>query len=372
MNIVFVTSFLDPEHGTGTAERTRRLAIQLAALGCKCSIISMDGKAWLREFSAAQIDVFLTGKLGRRFPVPLPHPINIWRIVRSADVVHIMGYWYFLAALVSLIARLAGKPFALCPAGELAAAFRGAPWKKIYYRLFGRTMIARAASIITITERERQEVMQTEYLPSTRFMISPNGIAPALAPGQHSLVVPTGPFILFLGRLARIKGPDLLIEAFKKIASTWPEVRLILAGPDFGMRMELERRVHSLGLDGRVKFLGFVDEQTRQYLCLTAAFLAVPSRSEVMSMVALEAAALGTPVLLTDRCGFDEIQEVGGGLVVSADTNGLAMGLTKMLGEGGNLPFMGERLQGFVLREYAWPKVAAHLRDHLARLARAA
>jgi glycosyltransferase involved in cell wall biosynthesis len=100
-----------------------------------------------------------------------------------------------------------------------------------------------------------------------------------------------------------------------------------------------------------------------------AAFLAIPSRSEVMSMVALEAAAMGTPVLLTDRCGFDEVQEVGGGLVVAADVENLAAGLQKMIAEARNRTAMGERLRAFVLAQYAWPRVAGQLRHHLAQLA---
>jgi glycosyltransferase involved in cell wall biosynthesis len=122
-------------------------------------------------------------------------------------------------------------------------------------------------------------------------------------------------------------------------------------------------------MQGRVAFLGFVDETTRQYLYKNAAFLVIPSRSEVMSMVALEAAAQGTPVLLTDRCGFNEVEEVGGGLVVSADVESLAAGLTKMLGETRNGVPMGERLQAFVLDQYAWPRIAGQLKQHLAHLA---
>src|SRR5207248_2789727 len=82
---------------------------------------------------------------------------------------------------------------------------------------------------------------------------------------------------------------------------------------------------------------------------------------EVMSIVALEAAAMGTPVLLTDRCGFDEVAEIGGGLVVPADQGALAHGLATMLCDLIALQGMGERLRSFVLSRYAWPTVARQL-----------
>ena len=86
-------------------------------------------------------------------------------------------------------------------------------------------------------------------------------------------------------------------------------------------------------------------------------------------MVALEAAATGTPVLLTDRCGFDEVEQIGGGLVVSADIDGLAAGLAKMLDDGTDLHLMGEKLRSFVLTRYAWADVARQLRSYLAQAA---
>ncbi len=371
MNVVLVTLWLDPKRGAGTAERTRRLARHLAGLDCKCSIIAVAGTAWLSELNQAGVAVYLTGHIGCRFPIPLLHPIRIWRLVRGADVIHVMGYWYLLAAFMCFMAHFAGKPFALCPAGELAPAFRSAPWKRLFHRLFGRLMIATAASIIATTSRERDEIVRTDGVAAARIKILPNGIASLNITNSCSLALPAGPFILFVGRLTAIKGPDLLVEAFAKISRSSPNIHLIIAGPDCGMRAYLEAKVDSLRLNRRVTFLGFVDERTRQHLYRHAAFLALPSRSDVMSMVALEAAAMGTPVLLTDRCGFDEVEEIGGGLVVPADIDGLAAGLAKMLDGNSNLPLMGERLRSFVLSRYAWASVALQLRSHLIHLTRA-
>ena len=66
--------------------------------------------------------------------------------------------------------------------------------------------------------------------------------------------------ILFMGRLAPIKGPDLLIEAFAHIADRYPETDLMMVGPDCGMREALVARTEALGLSRRVRFTGFLDE----------------------------------------------------------------------------------------------------------------
>jgi glycosyltransferase involved in cell wall biosynthesis len=368
MNIVFVNVWLDPERGAGTAERTRRLARHLSDLGCVCSIVTMGGSRWHGELTTAGIRVYSCAHLGRRFPIPLVHPLDLWRTIRHSDVVHIMGYWYLLAAFVYLFARLVRKPVIVCPAGELSAFDRRRLHKRLYHRLIGQRMMTGAASIVATTVAERDYIM-TDFgpvLPS--IIVSPNGIALPTAPERNDLRLPEAPFVLFLGRLTAIKGPDLLVEAFAQICNNFPDLHLVVAGPDLGMGRRLEDRVCELGIARRVHFLGFVDEGQRRYLYRKARLLAVPSRSEVMSMVALEAGAMGVPVLLTDRCGFQEVAECSGGLVVAPDQTALASGLASMLSDPTALGAMGERLRSFVLQQYAWPAVACDLLIHFRSL----
>jgi glycosyltransferase involved in cell wall biosynthesis len=134
------------------------------------------------------------------------------------------------------------------------------------------------------------------------------------------------------------------------------------------MRAELERRCRDLGLEQRVKFIGFIDQETRLEAYRRAALLVIPSRSEAMSLVALEAGVVGTPVLLTDRCGFDEIAAIGGGMVVRPVPQDIGNGLTALLSRMDELPAMGERLRRMIRETYSWPAVANRLRAHLESL----
>jgi glycosyltransferase involved in cell wall biosynthesis len=73
-----------------------------------------------------------------------------------------------------------------------------------------------------------------------------------------------------------------------------------------------------------------------------------------MSIVVLEAGLVGTPVLLTDRCGFDEVSTVGGGKVVAATADDLAVGLDSLLTNRSELADMGNRLKSHVQHGYTW------------------
>jgi glycosyltransferase involved in cell wall biosynthesis len=76
-----------------------------------------------------------------------------------------------------------------------------------------------------------------------------------------------------------------------------------------------------------------------------------------MSIVALEAGITGTPVLMTDQCGFNEMSEAGGGMVVPATVEGLEKGLVDMLGNPAALKLRGEKQRAFVSKHFLWDSI---------------
>jgi len=105
--------------------------------------------------------------------------------------------------------------------------------------------------------------------------------------------------VLFVGHLAPVKGPDRLIAAWKAVLEAAPDAALWIvgAGP---LRRRLEARVRQLGLGASVSFLGAKPHREIPGLMRAARCLCLPSRSEGMPNVVLEALACGTPVVATD------------------------------------------------------------------------
>jgi glycosyltransferase involved in cell wall biosynthesis len=73
-------------------------------------------------------------------------------------------------------------------------------------------------------------------------------------------------------------------------------------------------------------------------------------------------------VLLTDRCGFDEVEAIGGGRVVPATVEGLRDGLNAMLNQRTMLAEAGEKLRAYVERNYAWPAIVKKLVSLLSKI----
>lgn len=361
MKVLLGTLSLDAERGGGTAQRTRFLARYLTRAGASCQVIAMENGDLASELRNEGIPVYTTGVLRIPYHLPLLNIAALDRLVQGADVLHLLGYWNLLSVALAWLAHRRGKPYALSAAGEFAGIHSRSRVKHAFHALFGSRMIAGASAIITITPRERAQVIEWFGFPQQSVIVLPNGVEPLASNLTSDRRLPEAPFVLFMGRLAPIKGPDLLIEAFAAIAQRHKDVTLVVAGPDWGLLDDLQKRCAALGLEERIAFTGYLDEPARCEAYQRSLLLVVPSREEAMSLVALEAGVLGRPVLLTDRCGFDQVAAIGGGLVVPATVEGLRDGLDTLLSKRAALGEMGAKLQTYVRWHYSWAALARQL-----------
>lgn len=368
MRVLLVNISLDAKLGGGTAERTRHLALHLAKAGSACEAVAMTGNSWQREFDELGVKSYITGRIGHRFPIPLLNPWRAWRAVRNTDVLHIMGYWNLLSVAMGLLALIGRRPYVLCPAGEFASVDSPRLIMKVFHFLLGRWLIKAASGFIAITDLEQRLIAQVAGVPAASIPVIGNAVVePGPAQQASNVQLPDEPFILFMGRLAPVKGPDFLIQAYldTPAAQCYP---LVMAGPDFGMQQELQAQVDASGLAGRIHFIGFLDEVQRTQVYRQAMMLVIPSRSEAMSLVALEAGVVGVPVLLTDTCGFDQVEQMRGGLIVPASAAGIAQGLEYMLSDLTELRAKGGRLKAFILEHYTWSATVQVMLRHFTRL----
>jgi glycosyltransferase involved in cell wall biosynthesis len=363
-----VNVFIDSRIGGGTGERTFRLSRALAAAGVDTTVLCLDiGLDHARLAALERVRVVRLPCVNRRFLLPGRPYDALERAVSGADVIQLTNHWTLLNALVYRIARRAGKPWIVCPAGSLAPFGRSILLKRVYNAAVGRRMVREAAGLVAITPAEREQFAEYD-VPSDRTWVVPNGVDIEEferhdAEGfRASTGLDCAPFVLFVGRLNPIKGPDLLLEAFARLRPDLERYHLVFAGPDEGLRMELEGRARTLGVQGRVHFAGYLDAERKSSAYHAAELVAVPSRQEAMSIVALEAGACATPVLLTDTCGFPEVAAERGGLVVAPRVEALAEGLEALLGAAGERAAMGMRLHELVRTRYTWAAAAERYR----------
>lgn len=141
--------------------------------------------------------------------------------------------------------------------------------------------------------------------------------------------------VVAAGRFVHVKGFDLLLRAWARVAPDHSRQILTIAG-DGPKRHELETLARDLGVSASVVFPGLLPRTELQARFRTAAAVVVPSREEALGLVALEAMAAGAPVVASDAGGLPELVRPGhtGTLVPREDVPALANGLGEVLHGG--------------------------------------
>lgn len=274
--------------------------------------------------------------------------------------------------LASLVNRL-GMPLVLSPHGTLPHATGRQRIKQLWDRAFGRRLLPAFDTVIALTASETADARALWAasgvpLPDDRVAIVPNGVhledfddLPDPAPFRARWGLGAGPVVLFLGRLHRRKGLQLLVPAFAQATGDQPGARLLIAGPDEGMRATLEALAGEHGVADRVVFTGMLAGADKLAALAAADLFALPAVGEGFSMAVLEAMACGLPVLLTPGCHFPEAAEAGAGLVVTREVDALRDALRDLLAELDRRAAMGRAARALVEAGYTWAGIVSQL-----------
>jgi glycosyltransferase involved in cell wall biosynthesis len=363
LKILHVNHLLDPITGGGTAERTIQLTRFLIKQGAECAVLTLGiGEKIPSESELEGARIFKLTCFNHRYFLYITWPFRVRKLISQFDVVHLMGHWTMLNAAVALSCIHQGKPYVVCPAGALKTFGRSRWLKRAYDSVIGRHIIESASGWIAITEAEKLDFANYGIMPDSVVVI-PNGIDPdqyvESANSEAPVLTKLGltqhdSYLLFLGRLNAIKGPDLLLEAFIQIADKFPELHLVFAGPDSGLMSNLQRFAVKSAAIRRIHFTGYLGGVDKVHALRKALCLVIPSRNEAMSIVVLEAGICGTPVIFTNQCGLDGFADAGAGLMVNVSAESIRDGLIQMLSNLGSLQQSGKRLSEIVREKFLW------------------
>ncbi|NIA06535.1 MAG: glycosyltransferase [Actinobacteria bacterium] len=290
--------------------------------------------------------------------------------LKSSDcVLHQGTTWTHFGLLSAQWARhRKDQPYVIWPRGVLSpAALSISPIrKKVYWSLCMRSWYARARAIVATMPSEVDQITRLGF--RKRIEVIPNAVDTAsLSDGltrpeldQRYPQLRGKQITLSLGRLCPIKGLRHLIDAFSLIKQRFDQVVLVIAGPEeHGYKGKLQTHARSLGLNGSVLFTGRVQGRNKVGLLRSAKVLAMPSDSESFGMSAAEAAACGTPVVLTPQCGIAPfLTGAQAGITVSQQPAQIADAINTLLADDDLSLTMGQNGRQLIQDEFSWPKVA--------------
>lgn len=362
MRILCINNIIDSKSGGGTASRTKQLCKYLAINGHSTEIISLNiGDMSDSIDELHNVEVTLLQPLNSRFFVPRLSEISkMKQSIKEADIVHIMSHWTFLNIIAAYYARKFSIPYIICPAGALRIFGRSKILKYFFNFIFGNYMLKKAGALIAINKDEYAEFLASNFYHKQIISIIPNGIDPLDYIDkdiEKSFYLPETPFILFLGRLNEIKGPDILFEAFSIFANVYPNVSLVYAGPDEGQQSLIIKKAKEAGLSERIHFTGFLTKALKIKTLSKCKMLVIPSRKEAMSIVVLEGAMLKKPVIFTNECGVDDFEKYNIGISVPVSSDEIAKKITMLLDNDSVALKQGIDAYNFTINNYSWDAI---------------
>jgi len=270
-------------------------------------------------------------------------PAPVWRLSRimrqrRIDVVQTTLLWADLVG--PFAAALAKVPVVL---SWETVSHEGDPFHNNFQRRVGyRWAMKWVDVIVPVSEEIKRSLMQRRQIPAEKIRVIHYGVdlkkfrstGRAAGLAKRAEVGATTETILFgvVARLEPPKGHRYLLAALPAVVKKYPQVQLLLIG-DGALRAELETQTRELGLQRHVTFLGARHDVSE--LLNAIDFFILPSVSEGLPNVLLEAMACQKPVLATDVGGIPEIVQHGenGYLVPLGDTPALQNMILRSLAE---------------------------------------
>jgi len=266
----------------------------------------------------------------------------------GVDVVHVHD-WFGTDGAAALAHRLRCPLVMTVHSTEYDRSL-GHPWQHILER--EERGIAAAARVIAVSRHLRHQLIERYHGDPRKVRVIYNAVRPSERLAQ---IDPHRRVVLFVGRLAAMKGVDTFLRAAGRVVPQFPDVLFVIAGEG----SEYSRLLHltaALGIGDQVMFLGKVSDEEREILLAGSSVFVLPSVVEPFGIAALEAMAAGVPVIISKTSGVAEITS-GAFRVDFWDVDEFASRIAELLEYPTLRKAMGEQGRWEALRE-GWPERA--------------
>lgn len=222
-----------------------------------------------------------------------------------------------------------------------------------------------SSEVIVNSNYMKNEVQRLFGLPYDKINVIPNGVNLQLFSNvnidydfRRQYAMDNEKIILYVGRLVYEKGIQNLIAAMPKVLDRYHDSKLIICGRG-GMIDELREQVKYLGIENKVYFAGYCDSKKMQKMYKCADVAVFPSTYEPFGIVAIESMLSGTPTIVSDVGGLNEIIEHGvtGMKSYAGNANSIADSVLALLFDPKLCANISQNAIKKVKENYNWSKI---------------
>lgn len=372
MNILQVIAYFTPQKG-GDVNVCYNLSKQLAKRGHEVTIVTSDHE-FDKEYAAsiekegikvipfhciADISAFLVTPSIRRW---LKYNIN------KFDLIHMHNFRSYQNDVVHQYAMKYRVPYILQAHGFVLPHFAKIQLKKLYDLVWGYKILRDATKAIALTNTEVNQYIEMG-VDEKKIELIPNGIdlsqyrkLPDYG-GLRSQLNINGndKIILFLGRVHKIKGLDLLVDAFADLLRDIKDCKLVIVGPDDGYLPVLKKETVDLGIEDKVLFTGPLYGSNKLKAYVDADVFVLPAVYDCFSVTLLESMACGTSIVTTNN--GDKLDWIHNrtGIVVDYEKTQIKNALYKILKDDSLRKSFGEEGKRLARDIYNWDNIVQKL-----------
>lgn len=220
--------------------------------------------------------------------------------------------------------------------------------------------------IVACSNYMKNQIVNTFKVSDEKVWVIPNGVdAKAydfnmdLSSFRRKYATDDEKIILFIGRHVFEKGIQLLIDAAPAIIAKCNKAKIVIAGQG-PMTDELKKKVKDMGLENKIKFVGYMDEYEKNRLYKVANACVFPSLYEPFGIVVLEAMAAGCPVVVSDTGGLGEIVQhrVNGLKMINGLVQSLTDNVIEILKDNSLTESIIANAKELVKEKFSWNQIA--------------
>ena len=375
MNILHVVPSFVPcfSHG-GVVNASYQIAKKQVENGHNVSVYTTDNCIKRLKFEdnynvdVDGIKVFyfknISNSFKNRFTIDTPVSLinYLKKTIARFDIIHIHEHRHSLAIITHRYAVKNNIPYVLQAHGSVLPFFQKEKLKEIFDKYWGFDILHDACKVFALTDVEKEQYLKMG-VKSENIEIVPLGVnleeyknlpkRDLFRKKYH--IRHDEKLILFLGRIHKIKGIDLLINSFSKISNK--NVKLAIVGGDSGYKKEAEKLINKLNIKDKVIFPGVLTGMDKIQALVDSDIFVMPSRYESFTTSGLEAMACFKPLVLTKNNHISNWVDDNAGICCEFDENELAECFNKLLNDCNKCIEYGKNGRKLIENEYNWDKI---------------
>ena len=288
---------------------------------------------------------------------------GIWSDIKQSDVVYIQYLFHYTVLFSLLFSVIQQKKIIMCPRGSFSEftlsnrfTFIKNLWLFLFIKPFINKIVWQASSYLEESDIKKKFPVTTvevinDGVDFQSFQVYQE-ISKIELVNRYSNSTATKVSNLFfsMGRLHKIKGFDVLIEAFHLFLKEDKDAKLIIAGGDDGEEEQLHDQIKKLNIESSVFLIGAIDFDEKKMLLNICDYFILASEFESFGIVVAEALSCGLPVVVSNKTPWKDIEINNCGIFAQNEKVSFCQALQRVQ----NMKYNKEHIRKYVKENYDW------------------